>query len=88
MWEKFLTFIKRAVTLTGDQEKTRLEVKELRADLTRLTFIVQELSHKIDLLNQAREYDKEQVKLLIENQALKAEQKQIGPPAKKKPKSK
>jgi len=74
MWTKLLEFIKKVVALTGDFERSKAEIKELRTDITRLTFLVQELSHQIDLLRQAREHDREQVDLKIENQALRIQE--------------
>ena len=88
MWSKIIEFIKNVILLTNEQGKLRTEVERLSNDLTRLTYIVQELSHKIDLLNQAREHDRERTGLLIENHALKTEQKQIEPLTKNKRRSK
>lgn len=70
MWAKLLEFIKKVLALAGNMERTQVEVKELRTDVTRLTHIVQELHHQIDLLKQAREHDREIFNLKLEGRII------------------
>lgn len=75
MLSKLIELVKTLFNLSKDIEQNRVEIKELRQDVTKLTHALQHLMNQIQLNKQDESSEREKLALTLENELLKFERR-------------
>jgi hypothetical protein len=83
MFKKLLMLIESVLTLAGELQRNREEIKELRKEHLALSMVVQRLADEITLNSQHQSSEREKLALQLENQLLRFDNKLMHNPSKK-----
>jgi regulator of replication initiation timing len=75
MFRNLIELVKTVLILSKDLEQNRAEIKELRADVKRLTHALQHLVNEIEIIRQTDAKEHENLALKLENELLRFERK-------------
>jgi chromosome segregation ATPase len=89
MWTKLFEFTKDILTLQRDKQQNKADIKEaeqeikrlnssdenLRSDFNKLVLLVQELSHRIEKIDEREQSERREMALRLENEMLKFERR-------------
>lgn len=81
MLKKLLMLIESVLTLAGELQRNREEIKELRKEQLALSLAVQRLSDEVTLNSQHQSSEREKLALELENQLLRFDNKLMQHPS-------
>lgn len=73
MWKQILDMAKRLFVLAEDTKRNHDEIKELRAEMRRLTAAVERLAYEIHRVSERETSEREKLILQLDNRLLKFE---------------
>ena len=75
MFKRLFEMAKQLLTLTQETQHNKTEIKELRQELRSLTEVVQRLVYEIHRVGELDGHERDKMKLWLENQLLRFEQR-------------